>query len=405
MAVFDYKARDKTGKLLNGNIYAPDENVVARNLRQMGYAIISVEKESQLKLVLEQFAQRFQKVSTKDLLFFVRQFSTLIKSGIPLITALNSINEQTKHRIFKTTLEQVAKDIESGLSLSESLSKFPNIFSEFFVSMVGVGETAGLLDSVLDRLTQLLTQEMEIRTRIKSAMAYPIILVIAAIGIVSFILATVIPKFVVIFETYEAKLPLSTTILLAVSLVLRKGWYFIVLGIAAILFWIKRYLKTEQGKYNFSAFLFKIPLFGQLYLKVSIARFTRTLGALVKSGVPMLEALRVTEKTIGNLLIRNIIRNVQVAISQGKTLTEPFQASGVFPAMVIQMISVGERSGKLEQMLFDLANFYDQEIDYAIRNMTAVLEPMLLLIMGSGVAFIALSVLMPIFNLVKVFRR
>lgn len=405
MSVFNYKARHKNGKLLSGSIDAPDEAVVVKNLRQMGHTIISIERESQFRLKLDQFIQRIKRVNLKDLLFFVRQLSTLLKSGIPLITAINSISEQTKNRTLKITLDKISKDIEAGISLSDSLSKYPQVFSEFFVSMVRVGESAGILDSVLERLTQLLTQEMEIRSRIKSAMTYPVILVLVAVGIITFILAAVIPKFVVIFETYEARLPLSTTILLTASLIVRKGWYFLLVAILAGLFWFKRYLKKEEGKYNFAAFLLKIPMFGQLYLKVIIAQFSRTLGALTKSGVPVLEALRVTEKTVTNLMIRRVIQNVQVAISRGESLSEPFKMSGVFPTMVIQMISVGEKTGKLDQMLFDVANFYDQEIDYAIRNTTAVLEPILLLIMGSGVAFIALSVLMPIFNLVKVFRH
>ncbi len=405
MAVFNYKARDKNGKLLSSSIDAPDEAAVVKNLRQRGYTIISIERELQFRLKLNQFIQRIKRVSLKDLLFFMRQLSTLLKSGVPLITAINTISEQTKNKTLKITLDKITRDIEAGISLSESLSKYPQVFSEFFVSMVKVGESAGILDSVLERLNQLLVQEMEIRSRIKSAMTYPVILVLVAIGIITFILATVIPKFVVIFETYEASLPLSTTILLMVSLIVRKGWYILLIAILAILLWFKRYLKKEAGKCNFAAFLFKIPMFGQLYLKVIIAQFARTLGALVKSGVPVLEALRVTEKTVTNLMIRRIIQNVQAAISRGESLSEPFKINGVFPAMVIQMISIGEKSGKLDQMLFDVANFYDQEIDYAIRNTTAVLEPMLLLIMGSGVAFIALSVLMPIFNLVKVFRH
>ena len=405
MAIFNYKARDKTGKLLSGSIYALDEIVVVKNLRQLGQTIISIEQESQFRLKLDQFVQRIKRVSFKDLLFFVRQLSTLLKSGIPLIAAINSIGEQTKNRTLKITLEKIAEDIEAGISLSDSLSKYPQVFSEFFVSMVKVGESAGILDSVLERLTQLLNQEMEIRSRIKSAMSYPVILVLVAVGIITFILATVIPKFVVIFETYEAKLPLSTTILLTASLIVRKTWYILLIAILAGFFWFKRYLRSEKGKYNFSSFLFRIPLFGQLYLKVIIAQFARTLGTLVKSGVPVLEALKVTEKTITNLMIKQVVQNVRGAISRGKSLSEPFKESGVFPILVIQMISVGEQTGKLDRMLLDVANFYDQEIDYAIRDTAAVLEPILLLIMGSGVAFIALSVLTPIFNLVKVFRH
>lgn len=403
MAVFHYKARDRNGKEMLGSMETLEEALVIKNLRQSGYSIISIEKESGFKL--EKFLAKFRKVKPQELLFFVRQLATLLKSGVPLIAAINSIKEQNKNKLMHEILEKVNKDIEAGVSLSDSLARNPEAFSEFFVSMVRVGETGGLLEEVLDRLTQLLTQEMEISSRIKSAMAYPVVLVVVALGIVTFILAAIIPKFVTIFETYEAKLPLATVILLTASLIVKKFWYLPLLTIIASVFSLRRYLRSEKGRHNFDTLLFKIPLFGQLYLKVIIAQFARTLASMIRSGVVLLEALHVTEKTISNITLRRTIQDISSSISKGETLSEPFKRSGIFPVMVIQMVSVGERTGKLEQMLFDIANFYDQEIDYAIRNLSSVLEPILLLVMGSGVAFIALAVLMPIFNLVKVFKR
>jgi type IV pilus assembly protein PilC len=405
MALFNYKVRDKLGKLTEASITAVDEAAVIRNLRQSGCAIISVEEQSEVKLKFEEISRRFQKVGRKDVLFFVRQMATLLKAGVPLIASLNSINEQTKNPVFKSALSTISKDINAGVSLSDSLAKFPEIFDDFFVSMTKVGESAGILDSVLERLSQLLSQEVEIRSRIKSAMTYPVLLVFVAIGIITFILTAVIPKFKTIFETYDAKLPVSTTILLGASAAIQKGWPVILIAIGGLALWFKSYTKAEEGRRKFSAFILKIPIFGLFYLKVLIAQFAHTLSSLVKSGVPILEALRVTERTVTNLSVRKIIANVQVAISHGESLSDSFKKSGLFPVMVIQMISVGEKTGKLEQMMNELANFYDQEIEYAIRDMTAVLEPLLLLVMGSGVAFIALSVLMPIFNLVKVFRH
>lgn len=406
MAIFNYRARDRKGQEVIGKIEAPDEAVVIKSLKQLGHSIVYIEKESQVKFTIEAFLGKFtRKIKAQELLFFVRQLSTLLKSGIPLRSAIESIQAQTKNKTLREILVNVNKDIEAGISLSESLNKYPYAFSEYFVSMVRVGETGGILESVLDRLMQLLTQELEIRSRIKSAMSYPIILVIVAVVIVTFILAAVIPKFVTIFETYEAKLPLTTTLLLTTSLLVRKFWYLPILAAIAAGALLRKYLKTEKGRYNFDTFLFKLPLFGQLYLKVIIAQFARTVGSLLKSGVPLVEALKVTEKTISNLTIRRIVIDIYTSISRGESLSDPFKRAVIFPTMVIQMVSVGEKTGKLEQMLFDVASFYDQEIDYAIRNTTAVLEPILLLGMGSMVAFIALSVLLPIFNLIKVFRR
>jgi type II secretory pathway component PulF len=335
----------------------------------------------------------------------VRQLATLLKAGTPLIASLNSILEQTRNPAFKSALSAIIKDIDAGISLSDSLAKYPDIFDEFFVSMTKVGESAGILDSVLDRLSQLLTQEIDIRSRIKSAMTYPVLLVFVAIGIITFILTAVIPKFKTIFETYDAKLPVSTSILLGASAVVQKGWPFLLIAVGGAALWFRNYMQSDDGRRKFSSVILKIPLFGPFYLKILIAQFAHTLGSLVKSGVPILEALRVTERTVTNLHVRKIIADVQVAISHGESLSDSFKKSGLFPVMVIQMISVGEKTGKLEQMMNELANFYDQEIEYAIRDTTAILEPMLLLVMGSGVAFIALSVLMPIFNLVKVFRH
>jgi len=240
---------------------------------------------------------------------------------------------------------------------------------------------------------------------VKSAMVYPAILVTAAVVIVSFLLINIIPKFVVVFETYGARLPLSTRILLGVSFLAQRLWFLVVAGVVVFILWLKSYLKTEKGRYKFDFYLLHLPVFGQFYLKVTVARFSRALGALIKSGIPILEALYVTEKVVKNSVISRVIENIRSAITEGQSLSEPFKASGVFPQPVIQMVTLGEKSGKLDQMLLEVSAFYDQEVDYTIKNLTATLEPLLLLVMGGMVAFIALSVLLPIFNLIKVFRH
>ena len=405
MPTYTYKARDRQGKLLTATIETENELSAAISLRSLGYSVISIEKEAQLKTNLTDFWQKLRKTHQYELIFFSRQLSSLLKSGIAITVALSSIAEQTKNKLLKETINAVLKDIQTGVSFSEALAKHPDIFSDLFVSMIKVGETTGILDEVLERLTQLNMQELEVKARIKSAMTYPLILVTVAIIIVSFLLINIIPKFVVVFETYEAKLPLATQILLGISFLLRRLWLLVIAAVAIFIFWFRRYIKTEKGRYKFDFYLLRLPLFGQLYLKLIVARFSRTLGALVKSGVSILEALSVTEKTVGNSVISRVIDNIRSAITEGQSLTEPFKASGVFPPAVIQMVSLGEKSGKLDQMLIEVADFYDREVDYTIRNITTALEPLLLLAMGGMVAFIALSVLLPIFNLIKVFRR
>lgn len=405
MPAYIYKARDRQGEPLTAAIEAENELSAAMSLRALGYSVISIEKEAQLKTNLTDFWQKITKAHQYELILFSRQLSSLLKSGIAITTALSSIAEQTKNKLLKDAINAVLKDIQAGISFSGALVKHPDIFSDLFVSMIKVGEAAGILDEVLDRLAQLDAQELEVKTRIKSAMTYPLILVTVAIIIVSFLLINIIPKFVVVFETYEAKLPLATQILLGISFIARRLWFVVIAGAAVFIFWFKRYLKTDKGRYTFDFYLLRLPLFGQLYLKLIVARFSRTLGALVKSGVSILEALLVTEKTVGNAVISRVIDNIRSAITEGQSLAEPFKASGVFPPTVIQMVSLGEKSGKLDQMLTEVANFYDREVDYTIRNLTTALEPLLLLGMGLMVAFIALSVLLPIFNLIKVFRR
>lgn len=405
MPTYTYKARDRQGEPLTATIEAENELSAAMSLRSIGYSVISIEREAQLKANLADFWQKIRKTYQYELVLFSRQLASLLKAGITITQALSSIAEQTKNKILKETINTVLKDILAGISFSEALTRHPGIFSDLFVSMIKVGETAGILDEVLDRLAQLAAQELEVKTRIKSAMTYPLILVTVAIIIVSFLLVNIIPKFVVVFEAYEAKLPLATQILLGISFLTRRLYVLFIAVFAIFIFLFRRYLKTKKGRYKFDFYLLRLPLFGQLYLKLIVARFSRTLGALVKSGVSILEALSVTEKTVGNSVISRVIDNIRSAITEGQSLAEPFKASGVFPATVIQMVSLGEKSGKLDQMLIEVADFYDREVDYTIRNITTALEPLLLLTMGAMVAFIALSVLLPIFNLIKVFRH
>lgn len=405
MPVYTYKARDRQGELLAATTEAQSEIALANDLRSLGYVVIAIDKESKLKQYLVDLRQRLKRSHQHELVFFSRQLASLLRSGISITVAISSISEQTQDRFLKEALSAVLKDIQAGVLLSEALAKRPRVFSDLFVSMIKVGEAGGMLDGVLERLAQLGAQELEINTRIKSAMVYPAILVSAAVIIVSYLLINIIPKFVVVFETYGAALPFATRVLLGVSFLFRKLWLVVFAAIAGFILWLKNYLKTEKGRYNFDFYLLRLPLFGQLYLKVAVARFCRGLGELIKSGVPILEALYVTEKVIRNSVIAHVIDNIRSAITEGQSLTAPFKASGVFPPTVVQMVSLGEKSGKLDAMLLEVSAFYDQEVDYTIKNLTSVLEPALLLVMGGMVAFIALSVLLPIFNLIKVFRQ
>lgn len=403
MAHFIYKARDQQGLAIQGMVEAESELKLAENLQHLGYRVIHIE-ERKAKSPLELRFSGRRKVSSQEKILFTRQLSTMLKSGLPIADALKSILHQTENRLFFLTLEKVIKDIERGLPFSEALSRHPKVFPLLFVSMVQVGEAAGILDQVLERLVLLYTQEFELRLRLRSAMIYPVILVAAALAVISFFLVYIIPKFVVVFEAYNARLPLATKILLGLSSLLSHIWFIFILILLAVILVFKNYLRTEKGRYQIHQFLLKMPVFGPFYLKTTTARFTRILSMLIESGVPLLEALLVTEKTINNVVISQVVGRVRLAVSSGQPLSEPFKTSAVFPPMVIQMISAGEKSGRIDMMLADVASYYDQEIEYLLKNVPAILEPVLLLVMGGTVLFIALSVLLPIFNLIKVFR-
>lgn len=405
MATFIYRARDKSGELLTASIEVDNEMQAASSLHAIGYSVISIEKKRQLVPQFWELWQKIRRSHQHELIFFSRQLSILLKSGITITGAISSINEQVKSKVLKQALSVVLKDIEAGLAFSSSLAKHPDIFSEVFVSMIKAGEAGGNISDVLDRLAKLNSREFEIKLRIKSAMAYPIILVIVALIIVNYLLVNIVPKFITIFNSYEIRLPLPTQVLLGVSFVASKLWFLVLILLIGGVLAFRAYLKTEKGKYRVDNFLLHMPLFGPLYLNVVVSRMCRTLGEMVKTGVPILEVLYVTSKTIDNLVIRRVLENVRLAISEGQPLGGAFKASGVFPSTVIQMISLGEKSGQLDQMLTEVASFYDEEVDYKIKNLTTALEPLLLLVMGSMVGFIALSILLPIFNLVKVFKH
>lgn len=404
MPKYIYRARDKSGQLITGAVESQDEYAVASSLRNLGYSIIQITVQPKSQELVTSFTQRFKGISRQEIIVFTRQLATLLRTGNTLTSSLDNIAEQVRNLKFKEIIKQVMRDVQGGSSLSEAISKHPSVFDNFFVSMVRVGETGGLLDEVLERLATLGTQELEIRTRIQSALVYPIVLVLLAFLVVNFILIAVLPHFVSIFQASQTKLPLPTRIILGLSWTLRNLW-FVVLGLLVFLaIWVKRYISTPEGRYNIDQRFLDVPLFGELYLKVMIVRFSRAMAALTKSGIPFLNGLAVVENTIPNLVLRRRFQNVRGAISEGRNLTEVFRASGIFPPMVIQLISSGERSGKLDEMFSEVASFYEPEIEYTLRNLTSLLEPLLLLVMGVVVGFIALSVLLPIFNLIKLIK-
>ena len=404
MPAYNYKARNQQGEFVAGTLEMESESSVAANLDKLGYTILEIRLPSGVIPSFSDFTDRFQGLNKQEVTLFSRQLSTLIRSGMPLLPSLTTICEQTVNKKFKVILEEIRQSVQAGSSFSEALSKYPTVFSELFVSMVRVGETGGIMDQVLDRLAALGTQEMEIQSRVMSAMTYPIVLVVISFLIVNFILVGVLPKFVMVFKASDAALPLPTIIVLGASWVLRKFWLLLLAVTVVGLYFFRRYTSKGPGKLRFHRWLLKVPVFGELYAKIQVSRFTRTLSTLTASGVPILQALSVVEKTITNVIIQKAVQDIRVAIASGSTLVEPFRATGLFSPMVVQMVAIGEKSGSIDRMLEEVSKFYDPEIEYTIKNLTSLLEPFMLLAMGLMVAFIALSVLLPIFNLMKVFK-
>ncbi|MCD4779235.1 MAG: type II secretion system F family protein [Candidatus Omnitrophica bacterium] len=401
MATYRYKVRDASGVERNDQIEGSNEFSIAAELRRRGYTIISLEKRTDSQSRKNFFP--FKKVSQQDIVLMTRQISRMIKSGLPLTAVLSSIVKQSDNPLLMETMKTVLKDVEGGSTFSEALRKHPKRFNQLYCSMVQVGETGGIINQSLDRLVILNSKDLEMRMALRSAMIYPSILITVSIAVLTGIVIYIIPKFIGIFEAHEIELPLATQILLFISSVMQHYWFVIIAVITGGVFYGKSYLQGK-GKYSFHKMLISVPIWGKFYVKVIIARFSRVLGALVKSGVPFLQALTVTENVLGNVYFCEVVRDIRASVSSGQSLTEPMQTSRLFPAMVIQMISAGEKSGHLDSMLVDIAEFYEQEIDYFLKNITTILEPLMLIIMGGIVMFIALAVLLPIFNLVKVFR-
>ena len=405
MPTYNYKARDTGGNLVQNTLEAQNETDAAARIGEMGLVPITIAVEAASARIKSVFAPRLRKVSRQEMLIFTRELATLISTGIPLIQALQSVADHAANVRFAQILNEIVVSIKGGASFSAALSRYPEIFNNLYVSLVKVGEAGGLLDKVLLRLAELGTQDIDLRSRVRSVLIYPAVLALIAFVIVTFVLIGVLPKFVTVFEASQAKLPIPTQILLGTSGFLRNYWWALIIGVVVALNIFGTYYRSVKGRLKFDALILRMPLFGPLILKVMVTRFARSIAALTRSGIPILEALGVVEGTVSNMALQQVIGNVRVAISRGQSLTEPFAASGLFPPMVIQLINTGERSGKIDAMFEQIASFYEPDIEFTIRNLTSLLEPIMLLGMGLVVAFIALSVLMPIFNLISVVRR
>jgi type IV pilus assembly protein PilC len=339
------------------------------------------------------------KVTTKDLVVFTRQFATMIDAGLPLVQCLDILSKQQENKTFKRNLTQVKEDVESGSTFADALKKHPNAFDTLYVNLVAAGEIGGILDTILNRLAAYIEKALKLKKQVKSAMTYPATIIGIAVLVITVILVFVIPQFQAMFEDFGSTLPLPTLIVIALSDFIQNYILLIIGGSFATVWILKRIYRTPKGQLFMDALFLKLPVMGVLLRKVAVAKFTRTLGTMISSGVPILDGLDIVAKTAGNKIIENAIYHVAQSISEGKTIAEPLEKSGVFPAMVCQMISIGEQSGSIDIMLNKIADFYDDEVDDAVGNLTAMMEPLLMLFLGTTVGGLVIAMYLPIFQL------
>jgi len=400
MAVWVYQGRTVSGST-QGEVEAPDRNAAVAILRGKGVLTTAI-KEKPAATVKEK--KIGGKVKDREMAIFTRQFSTMIDAGLPLVQCLNILAEQSESKNLRDVTTRVARDVEAGSSLADAFGKHPKTFDDLFTNMIEVGESGGILDVVLQRLSVYIEKAAALKRKIKAAMIYPLTIVSVAAIVVIFMLTFVIPTFASMFKNLGAELPLPTKIVLWLSGFVQSYILIILAALAAGIYALRRYYKTEAGQAVIDALLLKLPVFGVLIRKVAVARFTRTLGTLISSGVPILEGLRITARTAGNKVVEKAVLNTRAVVTAGGTITEPLKTSTVFPPMVIQMINVGEQTGALDAMLGKIADFYDDEVDTAVGALMALLEPLMIVFLGVVIGGLVVAMYLPIFRLVTLVK-
>lgn len=399
MPDFEYKAIDDSGMEVIQVIEASSADEVAEKLDKMGYLPINI-KEKKAASSISLFKKK-KKIKQAEVIVFTRQLVTLLKAGVPLLSCLEAMVKQTDNEDLQTVIQDIYVDIESGHSFSDALSKHPDIFSELYVNSIKAAEMGGALDEVLERVAYLLEHDMETQSRIKSAMRYPIIVIISLGMAFIGLMLLVVPNFISLFDSMKIELPLPTRLLIGFHHILTEYWYVLVLVIAVVYFGFTRYIKTEKGAYQWDKFKINIPLLGPLNLKSSMSRFTRMFETLNSSGLPILQTLDIASKTVGNLVISKEIEKAAYGILQGEGIAEPLGRGNIFPPMVVRMIAIGEQSGSLDTMLLNVSNHYDTEVDYAVKNLTSMIEPILTIGVGVIVLFLATAIFLPMWDLTK----
>ncbi len=400
MPTYVWKGKNRYGDMVGGERVAATKEELNRLLQKDQITVTSVTSAKQGLNI--PFLKR-EKVRLKDLAIYSRQLSVLIDAELPLIQSLGILEEQQKNAYFKTVIKTVKDDVEAGSTLNQAKRKHPKAFDDLYCNLIASGEQSGSLDIMLRRLSEFIEKNVRLRSKVKQAMIYPVAIVVFAIIVSIFLLWKVIPVFAAIFRDLGAELPFLTAFVVGLSDFVEKNIIFVFIGLVALLLLFRYYRNTKQGRWTTDRLILKMPLFGKLLYKVAMTRVTRTLATLISGGVPMLEALKITSTTAGNVIIEQEIIEARRLVSEGKTMSESFKQAGKFPTMMIQMINVGEATGTLDDMLSKLANFYDEEVDVAVAALLSILEPILLIFVGGIVGGLVISMYLPIFSLMQQF--
>lgn len=397
MPYFAYTAIDSSGRTVKSVLEAENESIVLSKLRDQSMRVVEIKATRGAGSLRKGKG----KMKMKALVVFSRQFATMIDAGIPILRCLEILTNQCKDPALKVALEKVTTDVKGGITLNEALAKHPRCFSKLYVNMIRAAELGGILDVILDRLAGFLEYESEVRGKIKSAMMYPVLVLIFSQVMLFVLFSFVLPKFKEIFDGMDVEMPPITAALFGMGDFMQKAWWMILLFLAAAFFALKAYSKTPKGKFQLDYFKLKMPVVGELTLKMSVARFCRTFGTLINSGVPMMRSLEIVGETLNNAVLAEAVEETRISIREGNKLSAPLASSGLFPSMVTHMIDVGEESGRLSEMLVKIGDFYDTEVEATVKGITSMIEPMLIIFLGVVVGFIAISVMTPIFKLVN----
>lgn len=405
MPTFEYKARNRGGGLVSGNMDAPSADIVGQQLSKMGHFPIFIKSTDDLQGAAREkkvdIFEKYQKVKAQDMVLFTRQMATLFNAGLPILSILIALEEQIETPKFRKVIAAVRSDIQGGLSLSEAMGKHPDVFSELYVSMIEAGEAGGVMDIILKRLADLMEKTVENDAKVKAATRYPKMVIMAMTLAITILMWKVVPVFVKMFSNAKIELPLATKILIAVNTAFFDYWHITLAVFILIYIAFRKYTADGKGRYNWHSLCLKFPVMGTLELKSSMAKFTRVFGTLQMGGVPILDILTVSAKVVENDVIAKVVNELKKSVQEGSGIAVPLKRSGLVPPLVIQMVAAGEESGALDEMLIKVADYYDEEVDRTVKNLSSLIEPILLVFMAGIVLFLALAIFLPMWDMTK----